>query len=90
MQDSEDTWESDLDSEAEIQELMQLDISEDAAHTGKQEYLKSCTDQKIVPVAMFIAKLECEHINLRHHGAPTCVRCPPRQAPGTDSLTRSG
>ena len=27
---SDDTWESDLDSEAEIAELMQLDISEDA------------------------------------------------------------
>eukprot|EP00966_Prymnesium_polylepis_P259004 5982298-Prymnesium_polylepis.1 len=27
-----------------------------------------CNELKIVPVAMFIAKLDCEHINLRHHG----------------------
>lgn len=65
---SEDTMESDLDSEAEIKELMQLDISDEGTNTGKHEYLQMCTQLKIVPVAMFIAKLECEHINLRHHG----------------------
>ena len=38
------------------------------ASSGKQEYLTRCTELKIVPVAMFIAKLECEHVSLRHHG----------------------
>ena len=66
--ESEDSWESDLDSEAEIAELMQMDLVEDSASTGKQEYLAKCSELQIVPVAMFIAKLECEHINLRHHG----------------------
>jgi hypothetical protein len=28
-----------------------------------------CSELKIVPIAIFIAKLDCEHINLRHHGA---------------------
>ena len=37
--DSDDTWESDLESEAEIAEIMQLDIAEDASNTGKKEYL---------------------------------------------------
>ena len=37
--DSDDTWESDLDSEAEIAEIMQLDIAEDTSNTGKKEYL---------------------------------------------------
>ena len=67
--ESEDSWESDLDSEAEIAELMQMDLVDDSANTGKQEYLAACSELNIVPVAMFIAKLECEHINLRHHGA---------------------
>ena len=66
--ESEDSWESDLDSEAEIAELMQMDLVDDSASTGKQEYLAKCSELQIVPVAMFIAKLECEHINLRHHG----------------------
>lgn len=67
--ESEDSWESDLDSEAEIAELMQMDdLADDSASTGKQEYLAKCSELQIVPVAMFIAKLECEHINLRHHG----------------------
>ena len=67
--ESEDSWESDLDSEAEIAELMQMDdLVDDSASTGKQEYLAKCSELRIVPVAMFIAKLECEHINLRHHG----------------------
>jgi Ran GTPase-activating protein (RanGAP) involved in mRNA processing and transport len=66
--DSDDTWESDVESEAEIAEIMQLDIAEDASNTGKREYLAKCSELKIVPVAMFIAKLDCEHINLRHHG----------------------
>ena len=66
--DSDDTWESDLESEAEIAEIMQLDIAEDTSNTGKREYLAKCSELKIVPVAMFIAKLDCEHINLRHHG----------------------
>ena len=66
--ESEDSWESDLDSEAEIAELMQMDLVDDSANTGKQEYLAKCSELRIVPVAMFIAKLECEHINLRHHG----------------------
>ena len=66
--ESEDSWESDLDSEAEIAELMQMDLVDDSANTGKQEYLAKCSELNIVPVAMFIAKLECEHINLRHHG----------------------
>ena len=66
--ESEDSWESDLDSEAEIAELMQMDLVDDSANTGKQEYLAKCSELQIVPVAMFIAKLECEHINLRHHG----------------------
>jgi len=66
--DSDDTWESDLDSEAEIAEIMQLDIAEDTSNTGKKEYLSKCSELKIVPIAMFIAKLDCEHINLRHHG----------------------
>ena len=64
----EDSWESDLDSEAEIAELMQMDLVDESASTGKQEYLAKCSELNIVPVAMFIAKLECEHINLRHHG----------------------
>ena len=92
--DSDDTWESDLESEAEIAEIMQLDIAEDTSNTGKKEYLAKCahmkmkaqrhahgtllnvrtrcrcSELKIVPVAMFIAKLDCEHINLRHHGEP--------------------
>ena len=66
--DSDDTWESDLESEAEIAEIMQLDIAEDTSNTGKKEYLAKCSELKIVPIAMFIAKLDCEHINLRHHG----------------------
>jgi Ran GTPase-activating protein (RanGAP) involved in mRNA processing and transport len=66
--DSDDTWESDLESEAEIAEIMQLDIAEDSSTSGKKEYLAKCSELKIVPVAMFIAKLDCEHINLRHHG----------------------
>ena len=66
--ESEDSWESDVDSEAEIAEIMQLDLAEENQHSGKQEYLLKCNDLKIVPVAMFIAKLDCEHINLRHHG----------------------
>merc|ERR1719454_2316933 len=66
--DSDDTWESDLESEAEIAEIMQLDIAEDTSNTGKREYLAKCSELKIVPIAMFIAKLDCEHINLRHHG----------------------
>jgi len=66
--DSDDTWESDLESEAEIAEIMQLDIAEDTSNTGKKDYLAKCSELKIVPVAMFIAKLDCEHINLRHHG----------------------
>ena len=67
--ESEDSWESDLDSEVEIAELMQMDdLVDDSASTGKQEYLAKCSELRIVPVAMFIAKLECEHINLRHHG----------------------
>ena len=67
--ESEDSLESDLDSEAEIAELMQMDdLVDDSASTGKQEYLAKCSELRIVPVAMFIAKLECEHINLRHHG----------------------
>ena len=37
--ESDETWESDLDSEAEIAEIMQLDIAEDTANTGKKEYL---------------------------------------------------
>ena len=68
--DSDDTWESDLESEAEIAEIMQLDIAEDTSDTGKKEYLAKCSELKIVPIAMFIAKLDCQHINLRHHGEP--------------------
>ena len=67
--ESEDSWESDLDSEAEIAELMQIDLVDDAAASGKQEYLAKCSELNIVPIAMFIAKFGCEHINLRHHGA---------------------
>uniref|UniRef100_A0A7S2DWN5 DUF4476 domain-containing protein n=1 Tax=Haptolina brevifila TaxID=156173 RepID=A0A7S2DWN5_9EUKA len=66
--ESDDTWESDLDSEAEIAEIMQLDLAEENANSGKREYLAKCSELKIVPIAMFIAKLDCEHINLRHHG----------------------
>ncbi|KAL1523572.1 hypothetical protein AB1Y20_018508 [Prymnesium parvum] len=66
--ESEASWESDVDSEAEIAEIMQLDLTEEAQQSGKQEYLTKCSELKIVPVAMFIAKLECEYINLRHHG----------------------
>ena len=66
--ESEDSWESDVDSEAEIAEIMQLDLAEETQQSGKQEYLMKCGEQKIVPIAMFIAKLDCEHINLRHHG----------------------
>ena len=66
--ESEDSWESDVDSEAEIAEIMQLDLAEETQNSGKQEYLMKCAEQKIVPIAMFIAKLDCEHINLRHHG----------------------
>ena len=66
--ESEDSWESDVDSEVEIAELMQMHLSDGATFSGKQEYLAKCSDLHIVPVAMFIAKLECEHINLRHHG----------------------
>ena len=73
--ESEDSWESDLDSEQEIAELMQIDLVDESASTGKQEYLAKCSELNIVPVAMFIAKLECEHINLRHHGA-----CPRQRA----------
>eukprot|EP00965_Chrysotila_dentata_P037276 1240561-Pleurochrysis_carterae.AAC.3 len=65
---SDDSWDSDQDSEAEIAELMQLDMSGEASTLGKKEYLAKCIELKIVPVAMFIAKLECEHINLRHYG----------------------
>ena len=54
--------------EAEIADIMQLDIAEDTSNTGKKEYLAKCSELKIVPIAMFIAKLDCEHINLRHHG----------------------
>ena len=67
-EESDDSWESDLESEAEIAEIMQLDIAEDTSNTGKKEYLAKCSELKIVPIAMFIAKLDCEHINLRHHG----------------------
>jgi len=67
-EESDDTWESDLDSEAEIAEIMQLDLAEENATSGKREYLAKCSELKIVPIAMFIAKLDCEHINLRHHG----------------------
>ena len=56
---------SDADSEVEIAELMGMPVE---ASSGKQEYLTRCTELKIVPVAMFIAKLECEHVSLRHHG----------------------
>merc|ERR1719440_2709166 len=66
--ESEDSWESDLDSEAEIAEIMQLDLTEETSQSGKQEYLAKCAELKVVPVAMFIAKLDCEHINLCHHG----------------------
>ena len=34
----------------------------------KHAFVAKGSELKIVPVAMFIAKLECEHINLRHHG----------------------
>ena len=37
--DSDDTWESDLESEAEIAEIMQLDIAEESSVSGKKEYL---------------------------------------------------
>jgi len=60
--------ESDMESEAEIAEIMQLDIADETANTGKTEYLAKCSELKIVPIAIFIAKLDCEHINLRHHG----------------------
>ena len=56
---------SDADSEVEIAELMGMPVE---ASSGKQEYLTRCTELKIVPVAMFIAKLECEHVSVRHHG----------------------
>jgi Ran GTPase-activating protein (RanGAP) involved in mRNA processing and transport len=65
--EGEDAW-SDADSEAEIAGLMQFDLSDEAPGTGKSEYLAECESRKIVPVAMFIAKLECSQINLRHHG----------------------
>lgn len=59
---------SDVSSAAEISEIMQLDIADESANTGKAEYLAKCSELKIVPIAIFIAKLDCEHINLRHHG----------------------
>ena len=45
--DSDDTWESDLESEAEIAEIMQLDIAEDTSNTGKKEYLAKCAHMKM-------------------------------------------
>jgi len=63
----DDDW-SDLDSETEMAELLQFEIADVAADTGKREYIARCEELRIVPVAMLIAKLECEHINLRHHG----------------------
>ena len=49
-------------------ELLHLDLSTEPEGTGKNEYLAACEALGIVPVAMFIAKLDCAHINLRHHG----------------------
>jgi hypothetical protein len=65
--EGEDAW-SDANSEAEMTEFMKVDLSDQAPGTGKGEYLARCAQLKIVPVAMFIAKLECAQINLRHHG----------------------
>lgn len=59
---------SDADSEADMAELMKFDLRDETPGTGKSEYLARCEQLKIVPVAMFIAKLECPQINLRHHG----------------------
>ena len=68
MDDDDYGSESSGDSEVEIAELMQLDLADDSATSGKSEYLAKCSELKIVPIAIFIAKLDCEHINLRHHG----------------------
>ena len=59
----------DSSDEDEVADIIQIgDFNNESADTGKGEYLTKCSELKIVPIAMFIAKLDCEHINLRHHG----------------------
>jgi len=59
------------DSDAEMDEIANLELEfplEDARRAGKQEYLEKCAELKIVPIALFLAKMEADHVNLNHHG----------------------
>ena len=61
MSDS-DEW-SDAESDAAEGEQREC-----AATTGRREYFSRCAALEAVPCAMLVAKLRCEHINLRHAG----------------------
>ena len=52
---SDDSWESDLESEAEIAEIMQMDIAEDTSSTGKKEYLGKCVPRPRPPATAALA-----------------------------------
>lgn len=61
----EEEWDSDEDSDAELEDIANLELEfplEDAQKAGKQEYLHRCAELGIVPIALFIAKMEVEHI----------------------------
>lgn len=61
----EDDWDSDEESDAELDDITNLELEfplEDAQKAGKREYLKRCAELNIVPIALFIAKMEAEHI----------------------------
>jgi hypothetical protein len=69
--EGEEDWISDEDSDAELEDIANLELEfplEDARKAGKREYLQKCADLGIVPIALFVAKMEVEHINLNHHG----------------------
>ncbi|KAJ1621288.1 hypothetical protein T492DRAFT_887248 [Pavlovales sp. CCMP2436] len=54
--------ESDDESDAELENLELEFPLEDERKAGKREYLQKCAELKIVPIALFIAKMEVEHI----------------------------
>jgi hypothetical protein len=70
-EEEEEDFDSGEDSDAEMDEIANLELEfplEDARKAGKQEYLAKCAELKIVPIALFIAKMEADHVNLNHHG----------------------
>lgn len=72
----EDDWVSDEDSDAELEDIANLELEfplEDAQKAGKQEYLHRCAELGIVPIALFIAKMEAEHIVSVRIGQQGCA-----------------